>query len=152
MPTTDVIQTIAIVFTFFLIVYQNKVLSNSLKANITASLAERLDEINKYLMDHPEMYADLGKPYPGGDKVKRKDPRPILVDRLINLHNEVFDNNKLGLIDKVTWAGWQNTLEKNIKLDFFAGHWKEEKGIYAHDFQMHVDEMIEKLSSEVSVR
>ena len=81
--------------------WQPRTYSKNLRSSTHSGILNRLDGINRLLIERPEVFANLDKPYP----TKRKDsnpadPRTALMGIILTLFEEAyFQHHRYGLLD-----------------------------------------------------
>ena len=140
MQWIDIVQTIGIIISIVLVVWQVRIQTNQMKSTVNSLLTTKLDEINRLMFDNPELLPELDKSYP--DQGGEGDRRHYLLFIIFNTFKQVFlQHSKYGFIDQNDWVPWVRTMTGILKKPYVEGHWQATKYHYAKDFQKYVDDL-----------
>lgn len=145
MSVIDIIQTIGIIITLTLTIIQLRVYSKTAKASTYPVIMRRLDEINRVLIEYPDIMAKLSESYPGRGNTPPDDRRPGLLYMILSFYEELYFHNKYGYMEKEIWEGWVRSMKRIFKQPYAAGFWKDVRyEHYGANFDTFIDGLIEQ--------
>ena len=149
MPTTDIIQTVGVIFSILLgtaalimNLVQIKALMKQLKSSTSALIATRLDSLNQAEFDHPEVYSQLSKPYDPNDASQYQ--ATLLMDMRLTLYQDVYEQHKhYGLLGKEEYETWLKAMRNTFQTPFARSYWQQIAWQYwIEGFRAVIDEII----------
>jgi hypothetical protein len=149
MQWIDIIQTIGIIssiligaITSLLVYWQIKAQTKQIKSSTDAMIAAQVDEINRLLFEHPEVFPALEEPYPVAG-LREGDRRYHLMHLILNNFEQVFLQHKhYGYIDSTRWDSWNTRIITAImKKPYAVGHWEALGWQYPDEFQKFIEDM-----------
>lgn len=115
---STIIQAVFVVVSLYLVVKQLRQNTDLAKAANAQALVEHAATLNTLLMQDPELAAlwySRGKVLPDNpSKMHRERYREMLVQWLI-FHENIFHQNRAGLLDPVVYQSWARDLEFTAK-------------------------------------
>ena len=144
MSIIDVIQSVGIVITIVIAIWQMRLQIKSTQASIYASILERMREINRLSIEYPEVVAKLSEPFPQNSDIAAGDQLSGIMFTILNLYEELFYHHKKGYIDDEIWDGWTKTIQKDVKLPYAMGFWEKVKEQYGTSYRDFINTLREK--------
>jgi hypothetical protein len=125
-----------------LVYWQIKAQTKQIKSSTDAMIASQVDEINRLLFEHPEVFPVLDKPYPVAG-LGEGDPRYHLMHLMLNNFEQVFRQHKqYGYIDSTRWDSWNTRIITAIlKKPYAMGHWEAMGWQYPDDFKEFIEDL-----------
>lgn len=145
------------VFSIVITLVQIRIQIQQIRASTSAFISDKLDELYKSILEHPEVEDELNQPYK--KKVRRLDRAEAVTEMRINLYEQVFlQYSKYSLIDKAEWGIWRKALEEILATPYVSGYWLHIRDFYDPRFIKEVDRIIQDkalldtlISNEVSI-
>ena len=138
----DIIQSVGIVCSIVLVLWQMRLQVKELKAAKSAMLTAKMDEINRLLFEHPEILPALSQAYPRRASA-RGDRRRHLMLMWFNAIEQAFLNyRRYKLVEKSGWEAWMRILTSYLYLPYVRAHWERTKIEYAAEFQRFVNDLL----------
>jgi hypothetical protein len=136
-----VIQTLVIVISAFLFLYQLRQFDRNLRLDAYTKLADYSLQINGFLLGNR---AVSGQFYQKNTDYKNlNDEQKDLYDYLalmFGLYERLFLLFRAKRIDQKTWAAWERWLVQVVfSLDLFPIVWRNERTMYHEDFYRYMD-------------
>lgn len=142
MSTVDIIQTLGIIFTIVVAIFQMQIFIKAEKASIVTRISERNDALLNDIIVHYETIKNFSKPFNPKMAVCFGDPRVSTMYRILNFFDEMFFYHKQRFVSKHTWELYQSTLKKFVCNRFATTFWQYARDEYNPGFQAFIDSII----------
>ncbi len=139
MPTIDILQTLAIIFSLAVAVYQMKLYVKAEKISIVTRISERNDALLNDLLAHIDGTKKFSEAFKPGEGVYFSDPRVSITYRVLNFWDEMFYYRRQDYMEESTWLLYRNTLRNFMSNPFASSFWEHVRGEYNPHFQEYVD-------------
>ena len=135
------IQTLIIIISAFLFLYQLRQFDHSLRQDAYTKLAEYSMQINDFLLHNKSVSSQFYQK--NADYRNLDDEQRDLYNYLalmFGLYERLYLLFQAKRIDQKTWAAWERWLVKAIfPLDLFQIVWRNERTMYHEDFYKYID-------------
>lgn len=139
----DIIQSVGIVISIMLVIWQVRVQTKQMKATANATIAARVDEINRLMFENPDIFPQLNQPYPGNNLPNGGDRRYHLMHIFLNTFELAFvDYRRHKFIERSGWDSWTRAIMEILHKPYAHGHWEATKGQYTEEFREFMDGLI----------
>lgn len=143
MAMTDVIQSIGIVVTLVIAIWQMRIQTRQAQASADLALMAKFDEITRYYMEHPGLWDKLGLSFQSVDSTADREKLENLVYLVFNtLELAHQHHHKYGMLDLNEWRSWSNTLAIYISKPYVVGWWQTRASEYGQAFRQLVDQRL----------
>lgn len=140
-----IISGSGIIVSVIALILQIKVQIRTMKGSTSVLLSGRMDEINRTLLDRPEIFDALSQPYSPLPGV-RQSSAELITDLKFTLFEEIYMQYvKFRLIDKHDWRLWKESIKENMGYPFMRGYWEDSKKYYDKRFVFEVENIINDL-------
>lgn len=120
-----------------------RIYAKSLRASTHSTISDQTFEINRLLIEKPDLFSKFVQPYTKEGESYPNDPHSALVAMMLILFEEIyFQRHKYGFIDKNSWKAWVRTMKKTLELPYFHGYWEEIKDEYPEKFRDFIDGLL----------
>ena len=141
MDIVNFIQTIGIIATLMIAIWQIRVTNKNLKSDVNNIISERFFEINKLLFENPDVFPALEKPYPTETPLKG-DRRYHLVHILLDLCSQIYaQRHHYGYLEEKKWESHVKTMNVIINKPYVDAHWNKQKHQFDNDFVSFVEKL-----------
>ena len=146
MKWLDIIQSVGIILSIVLVIWQVRVQIKQMKATANALIYSKVDETNRLMFEHPDVFPKLNEPYPGGDLPESGDRRYHLMHIFFTTFEQVFFYQKTHkFLEQSDWNSWTRVMSEILQKPYARGHWGDIKSQYSMDFQKFIDELPREL-------
>lgn len=140
MPTTDIIQSIGIIATLAIAIWQMIVQTRHVRAANDLAILSKFDEITKIYIEDPKLWHML-------DDEFNEDSEDTRHSKLSNVIFVVFNTleltyrhyKKYRMLCRDGWSDWKVSLDIYIGKKFIEGWWKKNAIEYPQDFRSYVE-------------
>ena len=149
MEILDIVQTIGIMATLLIAIWQIRITRKSLRSSTNNLISERVYEINKLLFDNPATLPGLEEAYAGDKISKEGDSRYHLVHIFLDLFTQIYaQRHHYDLIEQEKWKSWVRTMQGILNKPYVDGHWQKQKHQYDSDFVIFIEQLKSKDNSQ----
>ncbi|MCW5853366.1 MAG: hypothetical protein KIT87_25080 [Anaerolineae bacterium] len=137
-----IVTAAGVIVSVIALVLQMRVQIRQIKAATSAQLTDKLNDYNRLLFDHPEVYDELDQPYQqqSGDRQTRAE---LVLDMRFTLFDEAYTQyKKYKLLDEQDWAAWKSIIELRPTTPYVLDYWKANRPFYNSDFAQVIDELM----------
>lgn len=139
----DIVQSVGIVISIMLVIWQVRLQTKQMKATANAIIAAKVDEINRLMFENPDIFPKLDQPYPGNNLPNDGDRRYHLMHIFLNTFELVFiDYRRHKFIEKSGWDSWTRIIMVILHKPYAHGHWEATKDQYTEEFQEFMNNLI----------
>lgn len=141
MPTPiDIVQSIAIIASLIVSIWQMRALNNQLRAATDAALSEKLDSVNRLLFENADLFKDLESDFITVSASQQNTRLEFLVAMLFNTFEQAFvQHKKYGYLDREDWMPWKQMLAGYLQKPYINTWWSSAKHEYETAFREHID-------------
>jgi hypothetical protein len=110
---------------------------NMVGGSALSAVASRLDEMNKILIDRPELYVQMKSDMQPDDSRSEYH----FMSMMLTLFEEAFLLHKrYRLLDGDIFTGWEATMRKNLSSPYAAAYWTKFQGEYTPSFVEYMNQ------------
>lgn len=150
----SIIQVTGLILTLLLVAIQlrntNRIAESASYNTLTQIFTTFLNGmvVDKQLSN---LWYDKGRYRPGELTTEEKNQFFILCSQYFGFHENLYIQNKRGVLPKEFYDGWQEDLKKNLHLPGFIFYWEDEGEEFTSSFRKFVDQHREKSKVEEKV-
>jgi len=144
-----ILQGVFIPISLLFVLLQLRKQTQLTRASNAQALVQISTPFNLLLVQDPkavELWLHGAKNYDTLNEIERAQYMGIITWWLL-LHENIFHQSQMDLIEEEMYASWQRDLEYFIRHHRLEPRWKLLRSYYHHDFANHVDRLIEKLAA-----
>lgn len=147
MSTVDILQSLGIVFSLVVAVYQMRLYIKAEKISVVTRISERNDALLDDLIAHHVEIRNFAQPFNPEEKAYFGDPRVSIMYRILNFFDEMFYYHRQDFVAPETWRLYRNTLRKFLDNPFAETFWAHARDEYNPGFQEFVTSVFENRPS-----
>lgn len=147
MGVTDIIQSVGIIITLMLAIWQMRVQSRQVEASADLALMLKFDDINKLFIDHPGLWKLLDGSYttpPSSEAEEKMETILFIVFNTLELAYRHY--RKHGLMQGDDWPDWEKTIDAYVRKPYVKDWWATNGSEFSAQFSDYVKAKITKVS------
>lgn len=133
-PLTDLIQTIGLVATMAIAIWQMRIHDTTTRASVEFQLITKMDEVNRITVDQPELWRTLGVEFDSIDDEAVKERVDSLLFLIFNTFAIAYRYHKrYKLIRQQEWELWEEWIAGYKDFKVFEKWWAHAQSQYMDD-------------------
>ena len=142
MSTIDLIQTVGIVISLIVTIWQMRLYIKGEKVSIVTRISERNDALLNEIIINIGAVKRLNQPFKNNTHNYFSDKRVSIMYRILNFFDEMFYYYREGFLAQRTWDLYQLTMKRFLNNPFSKTFWAHVRNEYNEQFQAFVDKNI----------
>jgi hypothetical protein len=125
-----------VILQFKLLRTQLQFVQRNTAAAISGQLYARLDNFNKFIVEHDKEYEMLNSPFHDHEPAESRSRLHHLCDLGFTFYEEIYKHHvRYDLLDTEDWEEWQQNMTHFFSKPYVRGYWKTTASRYAKTFQ-----------------